>query len=93
MVCESTSFSLFCFGSWKGKKREGREGKEKEKTDECRFSMDLFEKMPYHSLSEEDRNVFWDDGLHFTAAGYAKIGRLVAERVVEIVDSEMRDEE
>ncbi|KAE9382177.1 SGNH hydrolase [Stipitochalara longipes BDJ] len=52
------------------------------------FTLDLFEKMPYHSLSEEDRNELWDDGLHFTAAGYAKIGTLVAERLIEIIDSE-----
>ncbi|KAN0121772.1 SGNH hydrolase [Hyaloscypha variabilis] len=52
------------------------------------FTLDLFEKMPYHSLGEEDRNELWDDGLHFTAAGYAKIGRLVADRLIEIINSE-----
>jgi lysophospholipase L1-like esterase len=53
-----------------------------------RFTLDLFEKMPYHSLSDEDTNEIWDDGLHFTPAGYAKIGSLVAERLLEIINSE-----
>jgi lysophospholipase L1-like esterase len=53
-----------------------------------RFTLDLFEKMPYHSLSNEERHEIWDDGLHFTAAGYAKIGSLVAERLIEIINAE-----
>ena len=50
--------------------------------------MDLFQKMPYHSLTKEERKELWDDGLHFTAAGYAKIGSLVAERLIEIMNEE-----
>jgi lysophospholipase L1-like esterase len=53
-----------------------------------RFTLDLFEKMPYHSLTKEERQELWDDGLHFTAAGYAKIGSLVAERLIEIMKEE-----
>ncbi|PMD13280.1 SGNH hydrolase [Hyaloscypha hepaticicola] len=54
------------------------------------FTLDLFEKMPYHSLTKEERKELWDDGLHFTAAGYAKIGSLVAERLIEIIEEEAR---
>jgi lysophospholipase L1-like esterase len=50
--------------------------------------LDLFQKMPYHSLTKEERKELWDDGLHFTAAGYAKIGSLVAERLIEIMNEE-----
>lgn len=54
------------------------------------FTLDLFEKMPYHSLTKEERKELWDDGLHFTAAGYAKIGSLIAERLIEIIEEEAR---
>ncbi|TVY48986.1 hypothetical protein LOCC1_G000783 [Lachnellula occidentalis] len=49
------------------------------------FLFDLKEKIPYHSMSEEERKEIWDDGLHFTAKGYARMGRGVGERVVEIM--------
>ena len=50
--------------------------------------MDLFEKMPYHSLDASERKEIWDDGLHFTPKGYEKIGDLVAERLIEILSIE-----
>lgn len=59
------------------------------------FTLDLYAKMPYHSMSKDERKEIWDDGLHFTAAGYARIGTLVAERLVEILqrEAELRDGE
>jgi lysophospholipase L1-like esterase len=44
--------------------------------------------MPYHRLTKEERKELWDDGLHFTAAGYAKMGSLIAERLLEIMKEE-----
>jgi lysophospholipase L1-like esterase len=46
-------------------------------------------------MSKDERKEIWDDGLHFTAAGYARIGTLVAERLVEILqrEAELRDGE
>jgi lysophospholipase L1-like esterase len=32
-----------------------------------------------HSLSEEDRKLYWDDGIHFTPKGYERFGELIFE--------------
>ena len=53
-----------------------------------RYIFDLKAAIPYHSMPEAEREEIWDDGLHFTAAGYAKIGSLVAERLLEIIKEE-----
>ncbi|KAH8676489.1 SGNH hydrolase-type esterase domain-containing protein [Tricladium varicosporioides] len=49
------------------------------------YVFDLYEKIKYHDMSEEDRNEYWDDGLHLTAAGYKMMGEMVAKRVMEFV--------
>ncbi|KAG6018589.1 hypothetical protein E4U41_003757 [Claviceps citrina] len=43
------------------------------------YTFDLHAKLPYHSLSEQDREKYWDDGLHLTAQGYDWMGGHVAE--------------
>lgn len=53
-----------------------------------RFVFDLFEKMPYHSMTEDQRDELWDDGLHFTEKGYEVIGGMVAERLIELLSGE-----
>ena len=53
-----------------------------------RYTLDLFEKMPYHSLDASERKEIWGDGLHFTPKGYEKIGDLVAEKLIEILGVE-----
>jgi len=41
---------------------------------------DVFNLLPYHRLSEEDRRKYWaHDGLHFTQEGYAKLGTIIFE--------------
>jgi lysophospholipase L1-like esterase len=52
---------------------------------DCRFLFDLKEKIPYHSMGKEEREEIWDDGLHFTAKGYERMGRMVGEKVLEIL--------
>lgn len=42
--------------------------------------------MPYHSMAYDEKEKVWDDGLHFTALGYERIGEHVASRLVEIVE-------
>ncbi len=39
-------------------------------------------------MPEAERDKIWDDGLHFTPAGYERVGRLVAERLIEILGSD-----
>lgn len=56
--------------------------------DEDRYVLDLHAKMPYHDMPLEERAEMWDDGLHFTPAGYERIGEMVAERLLEILKGE-----
>ncbi|OAQ72569.1 GDSL-like lipase/Acylhydrolase [Pochonia chlamydosporia 170] len=42
------------------------------------YSFDLHAKIPFHSLSEEDKDRYWDDGLHLTADGYDWMGNHIA---------------
>ncbi|RDA83033.1 hypothetical protein CP532_6886 [Ophiocordyceps camponoti-leonardi (nom. inval.)] len=49
------------------------------------FALDLFSKIPYHSLQEADRERFWDDGLHLTPDGYDWMGGHVADGLLRIL--------
>ena len=49
------------------------------------YVFDLYEKIKYHDMSEEDRHEYWDDGLHLTAKGYKMMGEMVGKRVMEFV--------
>lgn len=44
--------------------------------------------MKYHAIPEEERDEIWDDGLHFTEAGYQRIGKLIGERIWGIMKGE-----
>ena len=37
-------------------------------------------------MDEEERKEIWDDGLHFSENGYERLGKLVAERLVGILE-------
>lgn len=43
---------------------------------------DLATELPQFSLSDADRKKYWDDGLHFSAAGYDRFGELVYQHLV-----------
>jgi len=42
---------------------------------------DLSAKLPRESLSHEDRRKFWEDDLHFTPAGYDRMGEIIFEDI------------
>lgn len=48
------------------------------------FTLDLHAEMPYWSLPKDKRAELWDDGLHFTEAGYDLMGSIIAERLVQL---------
>ncbi|TAQ87696.1 Nucleoside-triphosphate phosphatase [Chlorociboria aeruginascens] len=50
---------------------------------------DLRNVMPYHTMSARDVSEFWDDGVHFTVAGYRKVGEEAARRFVEVWGEEL----
>lgn len=56
------------------------------------FVFDLHAKIPYHSMDESERKEIWDDGLHLTSKGYERMGELVAERLIELLDAEASEE-
>jgi transcriptional regulator GlxA family with amidase domain len=46
---------------------------------------DLNRHVPYWSMPEADRRRFWDDHIHFTAAGYDLIGNKVGIALVSLL--------
>ncbi|KAE8444691.1 hypothetical protein EG329_014348 [Mollisiaceae sp. DMI_Dod_QoI] len=49
------------------------------------YIFDLHESVPYRGMSEEERKIVWDDGIHFTPAGYDLVGSRIAKRLVELL--------
>ncbi|GAP84942.1 putative GDSL-like lipase [Rosellinia necatrix] len=50
------------------------------------FHFDLFKAIPYHVMSPEDRDKYWDpDGVHLTAAGYDLMGEKIGDALVRIL--------
>ncbi|QLI73015.1 uncharacterized protein G6M90_00g100570 [Metarhizium brunneum] len=50
-------------------------------------AFDLHAKLPYHSLSAEDRQKYWDDGLHLTDQGYEWMGGHIADGFLAALSS------
>lgn len=48
---------------------------------------DLAEKFPQHSLSGEDLDKLWSDGLHFTEEGYNKMAEIIYEDMKHLLPS------
>lgn len=49
------------------------------------YTYDLASALPYFGLAEDERTEIWDDDVHFTSVGYDSMGRLVAERLLELI--------
>jgi len=43
--------------------------------------IDLCAKLPQLSLRADEKKLYWDDGLHFTPAGYNRFGEIVHETI------------
>ena len=50
------------------------------------YVCDLHSAIPYHSMSKEEREEIWDDGLHLTEKGYERMGEVVGARLAEILN-------
>lgn len=48
-------------------------------------AFDFASALPYHALGEEERKKLWDDGVHLTADGYARMGEVVGDALVELL--------
>ncbi|KAL4730120.1 hypothetical protein ACLX1H_002150 [Fusarium chlamydosporum] len=54
----------------------------------CNYAFDLNSKIPYHSLSEQDRDRYWDDDVHMQGEGYDWMGNHIADALIDILWSE-----
>ncbi|KAF7562197.1 hypothetical protein G7046_g1955 [Stylonectria norvegica] len=52
------------------------------------FVFDLASMIPYHALSEQDREKYWDDGVHLTDDGYDWMGNHIANHLIGILVAE-----
>lgn len=57
------------------------------------YAFDLKSKIPYHSLSEKDRDTYWDDGLHLSPNGYDWMGNHIADALIPIIQREEQEEQ
>ncbi|CZT00399.1 related to esterase [Rhynchosporium agropyri] len=48
------------------------------------YTYDLHKAVPYWGMPIDQRKEIWDDTLHFTVKGYDLIGRLLADRIVQL---------
>lgn len=60
---------------------------------EYSYTLDLYSKIPYMDMPEEERSEIWGDGLHFTTKGYDVMGNIIAEKIIELVTSELKGPE
>lgn len=50
--------------------------------------LDLCKKLPLFALSEKEKDLYWDDGIHLTAKGYDRMGEIVFEVLKPLVTGE-----
>ncbi|KAL5615350.1 hypothetical protein BROUX41_005398 [Berkeleyomyces rouxiae] len=57
-------------------------------------AFDLHSKIPYHSLDDQSRELYWDDGVHLTEDGYDWMGGFIADELIRIIKNlQARDRE
>lgn len=55
------------------------------RTNKCSYTFDLSKALPYDSLSDEEKEELWSDGMHPTEKGYDLMGRFFAKRLSELI--------
>ena len=43
--------------------------------------------IPYNTMSVADRKLYWSDDTHFTEEGYRRMGDVIADRLIDIMDA------
>ncbi|KAM0365641.1 hypothetical protein ACHAPK_009507 [Fusarium culmorum] len=49
------------------------------------YAFDLKSKIPFHSLSQQDRHRYWDDHVHLGKEGYDWMGNHIADALIDIL--------
>jgi hypothetical protein len=62
---------------------------------DCRISytFDLHTAIPFRGIPDKKRSELWGDPVHFSPKGYDLVGRLLAERLTELIQAQSSDEE
>ena len=47
--------------------------------------IDLAIKLPYFSMDATERKLIWDDGIHFTPAGYDRIAEIIYDEIKKYI--------
>ncbi|KAL0474805.1 SGNH hydrolase-type esterase domain-containing protein [Neurospora intermedia] len=55
------------------------------------YTFDLHAAFPFYAMSEADRERYWDDGVHFTPAGYDRMGNKIGVTFVSMLVREQSD--
>jgi len=53
----------------------------------------LSKALPYDSLSDEEKEELWSDGMHPTEKGYDLMGKLFANRLTELISGTHSNDE
>ena len=40
--------------------------------------------MPFWKMPNSERDAIWDDGVHFTVAGYDLMGSMISKRIIKL---------
>lgn len=49
------------------------------------YVADVATAIPYKTMSESDRKLFWSDDTHFTQEGYRLMGDVIADRLIDLI--------
>ncbi|KAM3560812.1 hypothetical protein ARSEF4850_003506 [Beauveria asiatica] len=52
-------------------------------------TLDLHQKIPYNSLNDSQRGLYWDDGVHLTEDGYDWMANHIADALIPLVLDDM----
>lgn len=49
------------------------------------YAFDLKSHIPYANLTEDERSLYWDDGVHLTDDGYDWMGGHIADHLIPLI--------
>jgi lysophospholipase L1-like esterase len=55
------------------------------------YTFDLHTAVPWRGISDEKRSELWGDPVHFSPKGYDLVGKLLAERLTELIQAQIVD--
>jgi hypothetical protein len=56
---------------------------------EASYTFDLHTAIPFRGIPDKKRGELWGDPVHFSPKGYDLVGRLLSERLTELVQAQI----